>query len=79
LDPSFPTCSLARAFDVDAEVSARRGAATLFMIWRVRRWLGARSEGLLRKAVGEVERHVMRVIRKRKEKREENEDSQCWI
>ncbi|QCD96645.1 Cytochrome P450 [Vigna unguiculata] len=75
LDPSVPTCSLARAFDVAAEVSARRGAAPLFMIWRVKRWLGAGSEGLLRKAVGEVERHVMRVIRERKEKREESEEN----
>ncbi|KAG4940460.1 hypothetical protein JHK82_044147 [Glycine max] len=72
LDPSVPTCPLARAFDVAAEVSAKRGAAPLFMIWRVKRWFCAGSERLLKIAVGEVQTHVMRMIQERKQKGEIN-------
>ncbi|KAL2320293.1 hypothetical protein Fmac_029262 [Flemingia macrophylla] len=72
LDPSVPTCPLARAFDVAAEVSARRGAAPLFMIWRVKRWLCAGSERLLKEAVGEVKTRVMGLIQERKHKGEEH-------
>ncbi|RDY08290.1 Cytochrome P450 94B1, partial [Mucuna pruriens] len=72
LDPSAPGSSLARAFDVAAEVSAKRGAAPLFMIWRVKRWLGAGSERLLREAVGEVQSYVMKMIHERKQKGEES-------
>ncbi|KAK7395897.1 hypothetical protein VNO78_16482 [Psophocarpus tetragonolobus] len=75
LDPSVPNCPLARAFDVAAEISARRGAAPLVMIWRVKRWLGAGSERLLKKAVGEVQSHVMKMIEERKRKEEESKES----
>ncbi|KAH1077018.1 hypothetical protein GYH30_052496 [Glycine max] len=74
LDPSVPTCPLARAFDVAAEVSAKRGAAPLFMMWRVKRWLGAGSERLLKNAVGEVQTHVMRMIQERKKQKGERND-----
>jgi len=37
--------------------------------------LGSSHGCLLRKAVGEVKRHVMRVIQERKEKREESEEN----
>nr|KYP72742.1 Cytochrome P450 94A1 [Cajanus cajan] len=76
LDPSVPTCPLARAFDVAAEVSARRGAAPLFMIWRVKRWLCAGSERLLKDAVGEVKTHVMRMIHERKRKRKRKQEGE---
>ncbi|TKY63069.1 fatty acid omega-hydroxylase [Spatholobus suberectus] len=75
LDPSVPTCPLAKAFDVAAEVSARRGAAPLFIVWRLKRWLGAGSERLLKEAVGEVQTHVMKMIQERKHKGEESKES----
>jgi hypothetical protein len=57
---------LARAFDVAAEISARRGAAPLFLVWRVKKWLGVGSEKRLREAVNEVKTRVMEIILERK-------------
>ncbi|CAL5191595.1 unnamed protein product [Lathyrus oleraceus] len=68
LDPSFPISPLARAFDVAAEISARRGAAPLFLVWRVKKWLRVGSEKRLREAVNEVQTRVMEMISKRKRK-----------
>ncbi|PNX82810.1 cytochrome p450 94a1-like protein, partial [Trifolium pratense] len=68
LDPCFPISPLARAFDVAAEVSARRGAAPLFLVWRVKKWLGVGSEKKLREAVNEVKTRVMEIILERKKK-----------
>jgi cytochrome P450 len=66
LDPCFPISPLARAFDVAAEISARRGAAPLFLVWRVKKWLGVGSEKRLREAVNEVKTRVMEIILERK-------------
>jgi cytochrome P450 len=68
LDPCFPISPLARAFDVAAEISARRGAAPLFLVWRVKKWLGVGSEKRLREAVNEVKTRVMEIILERKKK-----------
>ncbi|KAJ1401822.1 Cytochrome P450 [Sesbania bispinosa] len=68
LDPCVPISPLARAFDVAAEISARRGAAPLFLVWRMKRWLGTGSERTLREAVEEVQTRVMKVIEERKQK-----------
>ncbi|XP_054802392.1 cytochrome P450 94B3-like [Prosopis cineraria] len=69
LDPSVPASPLARAFDEASEISARRGTAPLFVIWKVKRWVGAGSERRLKEAVGEVRRRVMGMIRERKNMR----------
>lgn len=68
LDPSVPISSLGRAFDVAAEISARRGAAPLFLVWRVKKWLGVGSEKKLREAAEEVRTRVMEIIWERKRK-----------
>lgn len=67
LDPSAPISPLARAFDVASEISARRGAAPLFQIWKMKRWLGVGAERRLREAVEAVQSNVMEMIRERKE------------
>ncbi|XP_028771388.1 cytochrome P450 94B3-like [Neltuma alba] len=66
LDPSVPVSPLVKAFDVASEISARRGAAPLFVIWKVKRWVGIGSERRLKEAVGKVRSHVMELIRERK-------------
>ncbi|KAI4350514.1 hypothetical protein L6164_004963 [Bauhinia variegata] len=66
LDPSVPTSPLARAFDVASEISAKRGAAPLFIIWKTKRWLGIGSERRLREAVEAIHNHVMEMIHERK-------------
>ncbi|KAK2360006.1 cytochrome P450 94B3 [Trifolium repens] len=68
LDPFFPISPLARAFDAAAEISARRGAAPLFLVWRAKKWLGVGSEKRLREAVNEVKTRVMEIILERKKK-----------
>jgi len=68
LDPCLPISPLAKSFDVAAEISARRGAAPLFLVWRVKKWLGVGSERRLRDAVKEVKIRVMEMILERKKK-----------
>ncbi|KAK4272186.1 hypothetical protein QN277_020774 [Acacia crassicarpa] len=68
LDPSVPVSPLAAAFDEASEISARRGAAPLFLVWKVKRWVGVGSERRLREAVGKVRSHVTKMIRERKKK-----------
>ncbi|KAL5581368.1 hypothetical protein UlMin_013810 [Ulmus minor] len=66
LDHSSPISPLARAFDAASEICARRGAAPLFVIWKVKRWLGVGSERRLKAAVEEVHARVMEIIQERK-------------
>ncbi|XP_057983548.1 cytochrome P450 94B3 [Malania oleifera] len=61
---------LARAFDTASQICARRGAAPIFVIWKIKRWIGIGSERELKKAIGEVHEFVGRIIEKRKEKAE---------
>lgn len=69
LDPNcFLISPLARAFDVAAEISARRGAAPLFLVWRVKRWLRVGSEKKLKEAVEEVQTRVTEMIHEKKHK-----------
>ncbi|BFG27111.1 hypothetical protein CerSpe_133840 [Prunus speciosa] len=71
LDPSLPSPPLARAFDTASDICARRAAAPMFIIWKIKRWLGVGSEQRLRAAVEEVHAYVMNVIENRKKKMEE--------
>lgn len=66
LDPSLPFPPLAKAFDTASEICARRGAAPVFMVWKIKRWLGIGSEQRLRAAVEQVHAYVMNIIDKRK-------------
>jgi cytochrome P450 len=73
LDPSLPSSPLAKAFDMASEVSARRGAAPLFFVWKMKRWLGVGSERRLKDAVEEVHAYVTGIIHNRKKKIEQGE------
>ncbi|XP_062105455.1 cytochrome P450 94B3 [Humulus lupulus] len=74
LDPSAPVSPLARAFDAASEICARRGAAPLFIVWKIKRWLGVGSERRLKAAVEEVHDFVMEIIHQRKRKIDDGDD-----
>lgn len=73
LDPSEPVSALARAFDAASGISARRGAAPLFIVWKIKRWLGVGSERKLKAAVEEVHAYVVEIIQARKKKIDQGE------
>ncbi|KAG9446157.1 hypothetical protein H6P81_012285 [Aristolochia fimbriata] len=66
LHPSFPASPLARSFDVASEISARRAAAPVFILWKIKRALGIGSEKVLREAIDHVHGSVTDLIRSRK-------------
>ncbi|GLT37630.1 hypothetical protein SLA2020_119350 [Shorea laevis] len=68
LDPSLPVLPLDSAFDMASEICARRGAAPLFLIWKIKKWLGIGSERKLKDAVREVHAYVAEVIEDKKQK-----------
>jgi cytochrome P450 len=68
LDPSLPVSPLAKAFDMASGISARRGAAPLFIVWKTKRWLGVGSERRLKDAVEEVHAYITGIIHNRKKK-----------
>ena len=68
LDPSLPVSPLAKAFDMASGISARRGAAPLFIVWKAKRWLGVGSERRLKDAVEEVHAYITGIIHNRKKK-----------
>lgn len=62
LDPLLPNSPLAQAFDVSSEISAGRGAATLLISWKIKRWLRVGSEWKLREAIQEIHGSINRAI-----------------
>lgn len=66
LDPSSPVPPLAVAFDMASEISARRGAAPLFLVWKIKKWLGIGSERRLKDAVEAVREYVEGIIHNKK-------------
>ncbi|XP_017975350.1 PREDICTED: cytochrome P450 94B3 [Theobroma cacao] len=75
LDPSLPVSPLSKAFDMASEICARRGAAPLFLVWKVKKWLGVGSEKRLKDAVEEVHAYVEEIIRDKKKKIDEGEEN----
>ncbi|XP_065876883.1 cytochrome P450 94B3 [Euphorbia lathyris] len=76
LDPSLPAPPLATAFDMASMICARRAAAPLFVVWKIKRWLGVGSERRLKDAVERVRNYVAEIIGNRRimlEERAENE------
>ncbi|KAK9271981.1 hypothetical protein L1049_002350 [Liquidambar formosana] len=69
LDPSSPTSPMARAFDVASEICARRGAAPVFAVWKIKRAFGVGSEKRLKNAVEEVHADIKEIIRNKKKER----------
>ncbi|OMO85350.1 Cytochrome P450 [Corchorus capsularis] len=66
LDPSLPVSPLNKAFDMASEICAKRGAAPLFLVWKVKKWLGIGSEKKLKDAVDEVHAYIEDLIREKK-------------
>lgn len=73
LDPSTPVSPLDKAFDMASMICAKRGAAPLFLVWKVKKLLGVGSEKKLKDAVKEVHAYVAEIIRERKEMIENEE------
>ncbi|OVA09516.1 Cytochrome P450 [Macleaya cordata] len=69
LEPSLPISPLAEAFDAAAEISARRGASPLFVIWKIKRALRIGSEGKLKEAIEHVHKSVAEIIQTKKKKK----------
>ncbi|CAI0457720.1 unnamed protein product [Linum tenue] len=67
LDPKEPEQPLSKAFDAASTICARRGAAPLGVVWKVKRLLGVGSEKELKEAVGEVHKAVSEMIAIKKE------------
>ncbi|CAL1391437.1 unnamed protein product [Linum trigynum] len=67
LDPKEPEQPLSKAFDAASTICARRGAAPLGVVWKVKRLLGVGSEKELKEAVGEVHKAVSEMIASKKE------------
>ncbi|WCJ27472.1 Cytochrome P450 94B1 [Euphorbia peplus] len=76
LDPCLPAPPLATAFDMASMICAKRAAAPLFVVWKIKRWLGIGSERQLKDAVQSVRNYVAEIIHNRMkmlEERGENE------
>ncbi|KQJ88537.1 cytochrome P450 94B3 [Brachypodium distachyon] len=70
LDPALPTAPrLASAFDTAAGIIARRGAAPVAAVWKIKRALALGSERRLRDEVKVIHEAVMDLIRSRKKER----------
>ncbi|CAI0457623.1 unnamed protein product [Linum tenue] len=65
---------LSKAFDVASTICARRGAAPLGVVWKLKRLLGVGSERELKEAVGEVHKAVSEMIASKKEVMGNNND-----
>ncbi|XP_043703855.1 cytochrome P450 94B3 [Telopea speciosissima] len=57
---------LAEAFDVASEISARRGAAPVFVVWKMKRALCIGSERKLKKAIRQIHVSVQEMINEKK-------------
>lgn len=75
LDPDQPESDISRAFDSSSMISALRGAAPLFLIWKAKRWLGVGSEKKLKESVREVHGYVDSVIQDRMKKMKKKKES----
>ncbi|KAM7268154.1 hypothetical protein ACFE04_010320 [Oxalis oulophora] len=74
LDPSEPISPLAKAFDVASEVCAKRGATTVSVVWKIKRWLGVGSEKRLKEAIQQLHEYVEEMIYKKKKKIHESQN-----
>lgn len=66
LDLSKPLPSLLTAFDTASEVSAARGTAPVYLVWKMKRFLNVGSERKLKKSVKLVHESVAEIIRTKK-------------
>ncbi|OWM71436.1 cytochrome P450 94B3-like [Punica granatum] len=68
IDPALPVSTVIRAFDSSSMICALRGAAPLFLIWKVKRWAQVGSEKRLSNSVCEVHQYVNSIIDERASK-----------
>ncbi|KAL9284421.1 Cytochrome P450 94B1 [Arabidopsis thaliana] len=66
LDLTRPVPELVKAFDVAAEISARRATEPVYAVWKVKRFLNVGSEKRLREAIKTVHLSVSEIIRAKK-------------
>ncbi|XP_010484081.1 PREDICTED: cytochrome P450 94B1-like [Camelina sativa] len=66
LDLTRPVPDLVKAFDVAAEISARRATEPVYAVWKLKRLLNIGSERRLREAIMTVHASVSEIIRAKK-------------
>ncbi|KAJ4712564.1 putative Cytochrome P450 [Melia azedarach] len=66
LDLSKPVPPLVKAFDTASEISAMRGIAPVFLIWKLKRFFNVGSEKKLREAIELVHCSVLEIIQNKK-------------
>lgn len=66
LDLTRPVPGIVQAFDSASEISAKRGMAPVFLIWKIKRFFNIGSEKKLNDAIELVHESVMEIIRERK-------------
>ncbi|KAI9174115.1 hypothetical protein LWI28_012151 [Acer negundo] len=66
LDITRPVPPLVKAFDTASEISAMRGRAPVFFIWKIKRALNLGSEKKLREAIKLVHDSVVEIIQNKK-------------
>ncbi|KAM3253372.1 cytochrome 94B3 [Capsicum annuum] len=66
LNDSLPFSPLLDAFERASQICAGRGAAPIFAIWKVKRWLNIGSERQLRLAIDQIHSSVANIIRERR-------------
>lgn len=67
VDPSvLPLMNLMEAFDKASELSAKRGAEPVLVIWKLKRLLGIGSEKILRHSIQQIQSFVSDIIRQKR-------------
>ncbi|KAK9278476.1 hypothetical protein L1049_028042 [Liquidambar formosana] len=74
LDLSRPPPPLVRAFDAASEISAMRGMAPVYAVWKIKRALNIGSERKLKAAVDLVHGSVREIIQNKKKKLDQDDD-----
>ncbi|KAF5188444.1 Cytochrome p450 [Thalictrum thalictroides] len=57
---------ISKAFDTASMISARRGAAPIFLVWKIKRFLNISSERELKKEIDHIHEAVMEIIKNKK-------------
>ncbi|GER44023.1 cytochrome P450 [Striga asiatica] len=71
-----PPTALAAAFDAASEISAARGAAPVYAVWKAKRMLGLGRERELKEAVSTVRGCVEDIVRSRRENNNNNNNNE---
>ncbi|KAK6924683.1 Cytochrome P450 [Dillenia turbinata] len=74
LHPSLPIPLLVHAFDCASAISAMRGAAPIFLVWKIRRALNVGNEKKLKEAIKLVHGSVDEIIQEKKRKLDEEKE-----